>query len=187
MAALTPDAIILGLLAAQARHGYQLLDCFHDSHQLGRVWNLSTSQVYNVLKRLERQSLIVGHEIPSANSPPRTVYALTEAGQQRLMAWLYDPAPSASIRRVRVEFLSRLFTARELNRPTAEIVRRQQQACQRERERLLIERQAASPGMETLTIDFVIEQLDAVLRWIARCELVPPDAGDIQDEWNASS
>lgn len=170
MPALTPDETILGLLAVQARHGYQLLDCFHSTHQLGRVWNLSTSQIYNVLKRLERESLVVGHEVASASGPARVEYALTAAGQQRVMAWLHEPAPSASIRRVRVEFLSRLFIAHELDLPIIEIVQKQRDACLRERERLLAEREQAAPGMETLTVDFVIGQLGAVLDWIARCE-----------------
>ena len=44
-----------GIVAARARHGYQLIDCFRDTAQLGRVWDLSTSQLYAVLKRLEAQ------------------------------------------------------------------------------------------------------------------------------------
>ncbi|MBK8024302.1 MAG: helix-turn-helix transcriptional regulator [Chloroflexi bacterium] len=69
MSAFTPDTAILGLLAARRRHGYQLLECFNDPQHLGRVWRLSTSQLYNVLKRLERKSLIVGDEIPSEIGP----------------------------------------------------------------------------------------------------------------------
>jgi DNA-binding PadR family transcriptional regulator len=175
MTILTPDETILGLLAAQARHGYQLLGCFQDTHQLGHVWNLSTSQLYNVLKRLERQALVVGCEVAAETGPPRVEYTLSEAGQQHLKAWLYEPEPSPSIRRVRVEFLSRLFIARELNLPIIEIVSNQREACLRERERLMIERDQAQPGMDVLAIEFVIEQLDAVVRWITRCEFVPSD------------
>ncbi len=173
MATLTPDETILGLLAAQARHGYQLLDFFQDTHQLGRVWKLSTSQVYNVLKRLEREALVIGCEVATESGPPRVEYTLSKTGQLRLKNWLYEPEPSPSIRRVRVEFLSRLFIARELNLSIIEIVRNQREACLRERERLEIERNQAQPGMDVLAIEFVIEQLDAVLRWIARCEMTP--------------
>lgn len=178
MTTLTPDKTILGLLAVQARHGYQLLDCFQDVQQLGRVWSLSTSQLYNVLKRLEREALIVGCEVATENGPPRVEYTLSTAGQQQLQAWLYDSEPSPSIRRVRVEFLSRLFIARELNLPTIDIVRSQRKACLSERERLVTERDNAQLGMALLAADFVIEQLDAVLRWIARCEIVPSDIED---------
>lgn len=175
MATLTPDETILGLLAVQARHGYQLLGCFQDTHQLGRVWNLSTSQLYNVLKRLEHKALVTGCEVATESGPPRVEYTLSESGQQQLKDWLYEPQPSPSIRRVRVEFLSRLFIARALNLPTIDIVRNQRQACLRERQHLVAERDQAQPGMDMLAIEFVIEQLDAVLRWIARCEIVPSD------------
>ena len=71
MNSLTPDETILGLLALRPRHGYELLDCFHDSSQLGEVWRLSTSQLYAVLKRLESQALTEGHEVLVPDAPTR--------------------------------------------------------------------------------------------------------------------
>lgn len=175
MSLLTPDETILGLLAADARHGYELLDCFRDPAQLGEVWNLSTSQLYAVLKRLDQQGLITGRQIQSDNAPTRTEYRLTDAGIERLKRWLDEPQPSASIRRVRVDFLSRLYIARLLNVPTIPIVCRQKAACQRMREELMMQRNQAMPGVGYLALDLVIAQLDAVLQWIDRCELVPKD------------
>lgn len=175
MSGLTPDETILGLLAAQTRHGYELIDCFRTTAQLGRVWSMSTSQIYAVLKRLETQGLIDGRQVTQENAPPRTEYTLTEAGEVRLLAWLYAAAPSPSIRRVRVEFLSRLYIARLLNAPTGEIVREQRTACIHERERLRQEQEHAAPGIDYLALEFVIGQLDAVLQWIDRCELVPKE------------
>lgn len=171
----TPDETILGLLAVEARHGYDLLDCFHSNTQLGRVWNMSTSQLYAVLKRLQRQEEIVGRQVIVENAPPRTQYHLTEAGRARLMSWLDDPLPSGTIRHIRVEFLSRLYILRMLNLPTQHAVRCQRASCLRERARLAAERQSASPGVGLLAVEFVIEQLDAVLRWLDRCEIAPQD------------
>ncbi len=173
MTTLTPDETLLGLLAANARHGYQLLDCFRDPSQLGEVWNLSTSQLYAVLKRLSAQQLINGHEITSADAPTRTEYALTEAGHERLERWLHAACPSASIRGVRVEFLSRLYVARLLNIPTIPIVRAQKAACRQKRTELVEQRDLMEPGVGFLALELVIAQLDAVLQWIDRCELVP--------------
>ncbi len=172
---LTPDETILGLLALQVRHGYELLDCFQDTHQLGRVWKLSTSQVYNVLKRLERETLITGCEVATENGPSRVEYTLSARGHQRLMSWLYEPDPSPSIRRIRVEFLSRLYIAQKLNLSVSRIIHHQREACLREREHLGEAREAAQMGMDMLAIDFVIEQLEAVLRWLTRCESVSFD------------
>lgn len=175
MSILTPDETILGLLAADARHGYELLECFRDPVQLGEVWNLSTSQLYAVLKRLDQQGLITGEQVQSENAPTRTEYHLTDAGAERLKAWLDEPLPAASIRRVRVDFLSRLYIARLLNVPTIPIVRRQKTACLIMREELVIQRDQSRPGIGYLALELVIGQLDAVLLWIDHCELVPKD------------
>ncbi len=175
MQSLTPDETILGLLAAQARHGYQLLDCFRDPAQLGSVWDLSTSQVYAVLKRLEQQGFITGHTVESPDAPTRTEYCLTDVGRARLQGWLDEPYPSPSIRRVRVEFLSRLYIARLLNMPTIAIVKYQKTACRQRLAELTAQRDQVAHGIAFLTHELVINQLNAVLQWIDRCELVPKD------------
>jgi len=173
MMTLTPDETLLGLLAAEARHGYQLIACFRDPAQLGNVWNLSTSQIYAVLKRLDAQGLISGQEIGSADAPMRVEYTLTDAGMRRLEAWLSDSEPSASVRCVRVEFLSRLYLARLLNLPTLEIVRHQKESCRQRRAALLIECDCAEPGVGRLALELEIAQIDAIFQWIDRCELTP--------------
>jgi DNA-binding PadR family transcriptional regulator len=164
------DETLLGLLAAQPMHGYQLLEAFQDQQQLGRVWKLSTSQLYSVLKRLERSGDISGAEQPSEIGPPRVAYTLTAQGRDRVQAWLDEPSPSASIRRVRVEFLSRLWIAQRLRLPAAPIIARQRAACQTELERLQRESASHRALMERLTMDLVQSQLRAALDWLDRCE-----------------
>ncbi|MBK8033980.1 MAG: PadR family transcriptional regulator [Chloroflexi bacterium] len=172
MNALTPDETILGLLAAQGQHGYQLLETFQDPARLGKVWKLSTSQLYAVLKRLERQAWISGVEQWSESAPPRIEYSLTEAGWRVLDEWLSTVAPSASIRCVRVEFLSRLYIAQLLKLPTAPIIARQRAVCQAEYARLQSAQGNNPQSMGYLAAEMVITQLGAVLTWIDRCELV---------------
>jgi DNA-binding PadR family transcriptional regulator len=185
MKTLTPDETLLGLLASGARHGYALLHCFRDAAQLGRVWDLSTSQLYAVLKRLEAHGLIVGTETPMPDAPARMEYTLTEAGQARLDAWLNHPTPSPSVRCVRVEFLSRLYIARLLNLPTEAIIARQKAACSGQRDLLIAERDCAEPGVSYLSLELHIAQMDAILLWIDRCALTRRDALDGLDEREA--
>jgi PadR family transcriptional regulator, regulatory protein AphA len=167
----TPDETILGLIALHRCHGYELIDSFGDPAQLGRIWKMSTSQIYAVLKRLERQSLITGQRIDSENAPPRTEYHLTAAGLSRLEDWLHEPMPSPSIRRVRVEFLSRIYVARQLGRPVTPIIAAQRAACNNEFSRLKqqygAEDRQDSTG--TLALELMIAQTDAVLRWLDHC------------------
>lgn len=173
MSQIVPDETILGLLAANPGHGYQLLECFRDPAQLGEVWHLSTSQLYAVLKRLEKAGFITGQEIPSPDAPARVQYRITQSGRQQLEGWLHEPQPSASVRRVRVEFLSRLYIARLLNIPTQPLVARQKKACQQQLAALIAQREAAAPGVGFLALELVIAQLQAILGWIDRCELMP--------------
>jgi DNA-binding PadR family transcriptional regulator len=178
MSSITPDDTILGLLAVRARHGYELLDCFNDPRQLGEVWRLSTSQLYSVLKRLEGQGLTIGREVFTLDAPARTEYMLTDAGDARLQAWLDEPQPSASIHRVRVEFLSRLYVARLLNIPTVPIVQRQKAVCRHKRAELYDSLEKAEPGIGRLTLELVAAQMDVILQWLDRCELTPRSLDD---------
>lgn len=174
MNSLTPDETFLGLLAIHAQHGYELLERFRNTSQLGRVWNLSTSQLYAVLKRLERQGWITGQALPSNTAPTRIEYTLTPSGEARLFAWLYEEHPSASIRRIRVEFLSRLFIAQQLNLPTGHIMQRQRAACEHKYTELITERNRSKPGIDLLALELHISQLEAVLRWFERLgEIIP--------------
>jgi len=177
MSQLTPDETLLGLLAANANYGYQLVQCFRDLEQMGDIWNLSTSQIYAVLKRLETQRLISGNAVPVPDAPVRIEYCLTEQGLKHLAAWL-DADPSPSIRRVSVEFLSRLHIARLLNISTINIVRRQKIICQQRYNDLVIERDQAESGIRWLKKELEISKMGAILQWIDRCELVPHDTGD---------
>lgn len=179
MTALTPDETILGLIAIQPSYGYELVERFSNPAELGEIWKMSSSQIYSVLKRLEKQRLIIGHIVESENAPSRTEYHLSVSGKQRLDEWLHNSEPSASIRRIRVEFLSRLYIARQLNIPTIPIVLRQRAVCEAERKHMLALLQTKESGIAYLANELVIAQLEAVLNWIQRCEMAPQNIEDI--------
>jgi DNA-binding PadR family transcriptional regulator len=173
MKRLTPDEVLLGLLNAQPAHGYELLEWFRSPQHLGRIWKMSTSQLYAVLKRLEESGLITGRVLPSSDAPSRTEYALTDRGEQRLMDWLNDPHPPISIHRIRVLFLSRLYIASLLDIPTDTVIARQLATCEEHRQRLQAELTRAQTDVETLTLNFMIGQFDAVILWLKTCQAEP--------------
>lgn len=164
-----PDETILGILTSEPQHGYQLLVRFQSKADLGRVWTLSTSQLYAVLKRLEADSLIRGRDVEAGEGPTRREYATTPAGKRRLDAWLGETQLSSSIRQIRVQFISRLYVARMLGRSARGIVSRQRAVCEAQRRQLLAGK-ATAPEMEQLVLDFVLGQLDAVLAWLETCD-----------------
>jgi DNA-binding PadR family transcriptional regulator len=170
----TPDHVLLGLIQHQPAHGYDLLSRFQSPTHLGRIWTLSTSQLYAVLKRLESEGAITGRRTRAPKAPPRTAYHITPTGQKRLRAWLSEADPSTSIHQIRVLFLSRLYIASLLGQPTERIVARQRAVCQAQRQRLA-QQQAHSPSpVEKLALSFVLSQLEACLSWLADCEAALP-------------
>jgi DNA-binding PadR family transcriptional regulator len=173
-----PDEVLLGLIQARPAHGYDLLARFRSPAHLGRIWTLSTSQLYAVLKRLEGAGDIIGQTIRAPDAPPRTVYTITPAGRRRLMAWLEEADLPTGMRHIRVLFLSRLYIASLLGHPTGNIVAHQRAACTAQRQRLAARRTETPSAVEGLTLDFVLGQLDAALAWLARCETRLPLAVD---------
>jgi len=165
-----PDEVILGLLKAQPAHGYELLESFKSRSQLGYSWRMSTSQIYAVLKRLEREGAIMGREVNVQNAPSRIEYKITEQGKQQLESWLFDTQPSASIHRIRVLFLSRIFIANLHNIPTKRIVEAQIRSCQSQRDRFTHQKQSYHSEIELLTLDFIVTQLDAAIIWLKNNE-----------------
>lgn len=170
MSKILPDNVFLGLLAAQSCHGYQLLDHFRDVNRLSSVWNLSTSQLYSTLKRLEYKELIDGREEESVDAPMRTVYWLTDKGQTQLENWLDESHPSASTRAIRTEFLSRLYISRLLNRPTQDIIAAQKTSCEAHRDDLSKQRDDLSLGAGYLSLDLRVREMTVIMGWLEIAE-----------------
>ncbi len=171
-----PDDLLLGLLASRPQHGYELLASFEIPSELGRVWTMSHSQVYAVLKRLELRGLVRGRSVRGQDAPDRVVYGVTAAGRRKLEGWLEDAAPSASVRSIRVVFISKLYVAERLGRPLDPIIDRQTAACLDRLRALEATRGEAVSVTEQRSLDFVIGQLKAAIIWLDRLRV--PDAAE---------
>ena len=101
---------ILGLLHDQPAHGYELQHWFAVGGDLGTVLPLEQASLYAALKELAARALIAGTEVREGLRPPRTVYALTPAGQSALEQWLTQPVER--LRQVRLDFLVKLYLLR---------------------------------------------------------------------------
>ena len=111
--------VVLGLLGAEPRYGYELKAVFEAF--LGGTWPLNIGQVYTTLTRLERDGLVVAEVVPQDQTPDRKVYALTDAGRAELDAWL--AAVEIGPVRLRDEFFLRIappFLHVRLAKPFAE-------------------------------------------------------------------
>lgn len=81
--------VLLGLLDAEPRYGYELKAVFEQF--LGGTWPLNIGQVYTALSRFEREGLVECQVVPQDATPDRKVYALTDEGRAELRAWLDEP------------------------------------------------------------------------------------------------
>lgn len=171
MARVTPEYVILGLLESQSCHGYQLLEHFRQPERLGRIWKLSNSRIYSLLKTLERKEWIDGREEDSVDAPMRTVYWLTNVGRAHLYDWLNVVQPSASTRNIRTEFLSRLYIARILNQPIQPIIDAQRHACEAQLDQLnALASEDDADSIGELALALQIDEMRVITTWLDRCQ-----------------
>ena len=98
------DYVVLGLLLDGPAHGYDLRR--RAEATLGDLGHVAWSQMYNVLRRLERLGWIVASLRRAEYGPPRRVVALTEAGEAAF--WIWVQAPVRRARELRMGLLVRL-------------------------------------------------------------------------------
>lgn len=81
---------VLALLGTGPSYGYELKTQFEES--VGPQWGeLNIGHLYQVLDRLERDSLVTKRVVPQSGRPDRVVYRLTKAGREELDRWLATP------------------------------------------------------------------------------------------------
>ncbi|MEH0970204.1 PadR family transcriptional regulator [Micromonospora sp. CPCC 205546] len=157
--------VLLALLAAGARHGYELKRA-HDE-RLPRARPLAFGQVYSTLGRLQRDGLVAPAGQEREGGPERTAYALTADGRAALERWLAEVEPpmpyvtSTLLAKVVVALLvSDVETAR------ACLVAQWQAHTARLRELTAVKTAPSASLDDVLAADFAIAHLDADLRWL---------------------
>ncbi|MGJ6965619.1 PadR family transcriptional regulator [Streptosporangium sp. G11] len=173
---------VLAMLAKEPSHGYNLgLRLRRALGPLGGSMN--AGQIYVTLARLEKAGLVV-HERADGlpDRPDRKVYALTQAGQQRVTTWLSEVNWSKPDL---VEFHLKLAaaSAARLADP-ADLVAAQRRELMRrlhEAQRAVL---AEPDGSTTgLLLEGIALRLQADLRWLEACERVWSDVeNESEDE-----
>jgi PadR family transcriptional regulator, regulatory protein AphA len=161
-----PEYVVLGLLMHRSMHGYDLYRQFQNN--LGRVWHISQSQMYSILKRLEVQGLVEGLVEGGEGNPSRRYLTVTTLGLTRFSTWLLSPTDCSS-RVLRMEFISRLFFASmEGEGMPAVIVQDQIEAAERElsNHRRIYAELPEDDVFNRLSMDFRVRQLGAILEWL---------------------
>lgn len=108
----------LGFLVEKPMHGYELRARIEEG--LGPLWRIASSQLYQVIRRLEKQGLVRRTSRATSAGPSRAVVHATEQGAAEFWAWA--EAPVSSMRDVRVEFAAKLYFARRLRPRTVSVL-----------------------------------------------------------------
>lgn len=161
--------ILLGLLAEQPMHGYELRAAFEE--RLGAVWNLNFGQVYPALDKLADQGLLEIHTEPRGGRD-RKIYLIREEGRQELARWLAaEPDP---VRVGREEVFLRLAVAAWSDATRLpEVVTRHRRAQQVSLAELVSIQSAIDPvsdALMSLVVDAAILRVEAELKWLDRVE-----------------
>jgi DNA-binding PadR family transcriptional regulator len=80
--------MVLGMLRLGATSGYAIKKAADASTR--SIWPVSLAQVYPELARLEEHGLVTRQEDPQG-ARARSSYALTDKGEEALLAWLRSP------------------------------------------------------------------------------------------------
>ncbi len=172
VSSLSPEYVLLGLLAQGPAHGYELHQKL--SSDLNQIWHLSQSQIYNILHRLEGQDFICGTILEQEKLPAKRSFELTGAGQERFDEWLFAPSRS-SVRAIRVEFTTRLYFSLAIDPKLAAKIASEQIAETRSGLEHLIAMQSSIPEEQTfnhLGLDLRIRQLNSMLDWLDSCRAI---------------
>jgi DNA-binding PadR family transcriptional regulator len=78
--------LFLALLAQEPTHGYDLLQTYEGMFS-DVLPPLNAGQIYTTLSRMERDGLVQKSTVVQEHRPDKSVYALTDRGQQVLQEW----------------------------------------------------------------------------------------------------
>jgi DNA-binding PadR family transcriptional regulator len=114
---------VLGLLAEQPLHGYQVRNRFEG--MLGGTWDVNIGQVYSTLQRLERDGMV--QTAGGRGDRGKLVYELTDLGRRDLESWLAEPDSGPQQLRQEV-YVKLLLAARVANGGLPELLLKQKRA-----------------------------------------------------------
>jgi len=170
----SPENALLGILMTGPKHGYELHGYMSD--RMNEFWQLSMSQIYALLKRLEREGCIISRQERQENRPAKKVFSLTQTGEKRFLSWVQSPVQH--VRDFRIEFMAKLFFIRELRLNLGDsLIDRQIEVLQQKRGGIEGSKEKMTDTFERLLFSFKTAQSSAVLKWLHECKRFVAETG----------
>ena len=158
---------VLGLLAEQPLHGYQVKQIFEDL--LGGTWEVNIGQVYQTIQRLERDGLV--RASGDRGDRGRQAYDVTDAGRDALAEWLGDPEQQPQVLREEI-YIKLALLGRHADGRLGQVLDSQRRVyLQRLRDLADQERAAQAAGRTELALLFrgALLHTEADLKWLDVC------------------
>lgn len=162
---------LLGLIAQQPRHGYELHAAFLAMLGGAQNWDLKPAQVYTTLTRLEKNCLIAKQSTTQDGGPQKVIYEITPQGRQELDRWLDQPVKSEHQRDA--FFLKLMLCLATGDGDPRRVLYSQRASLYQELHDLTTQRADANPQCELayiLLMDQAIMRVEADLRWLEMVE-----------------
>ncbi len=167
---------VLGLLAIEPRHGYELAKEFGPDTVVGDIVHLESGMLYAHLKKLERRGWIGSELEPQEARPARKVFSLTPDGEAELQRWLSEPVDKT--RDIRLEFLLKLYLAYQSEPERVELLAREQQAqCEQFIESLEAQIGEEEDEFRLLVLEMRLAQNRALAKWLERARTIDSPVG----------
>ncbi len=154
---------ILGLLAEQPLHGYEVKNRFESL--LGGTWEVNIGQIYSTLQRLERDGLVEAAD--DRGDRGKLPYHLTATGRRTLDDWLSQP--EAEPQQLREEIYVKMLLASRLANGNLDrlLVDQRRVYLQRLKDMAGLERRAREQGRDDLVllVKGAVLHTEADLKW----------------------
>lgn len=163
----SPDCAVLGILMTCPKHGYEVEAYL--SSKMDQFWHLSMSQVYALLKRIEKTGLAVSSEEQQENRPNKKVFSITEIGKKKFFEWVYSPVKH--VRDLRVELIAKLFFIKELKLTGGfSVIEKQVEVL--EKKLSLIEKSKGKnkDEFQGILYSFKVAQITSAIDWLKECK-----------------
>ncbi len=162
---------LLGLLAQQPRHGYELHAAFEAVVGGEQNWDVKPAQIYTTLARLEESGLVEEESIEQAGGPEKRIYAITRRGRVALAEWFDN---GVELEHQRDEFYVKLMLSVTTGEASPrKVIQTQRGKLYQDLHDLTAQRNKLSPktGLaQILLYDKAIMHLEADLRWLDMVE-----------------
>jgi DNA-binding PadR family transcriptional regulator len=170
VAVVSTPHVLLGLLSAGPRHGYDLKKAHDERLPQGKP--LGYGQVYATLGRLERDGLVEQTGQDQDAGPERTSYAVTEAGRAHLADWLATVEPAAPY--VTSALFSKVVVsllAAGVDQARDYLTAQRAAHLQRMRELTAVKTRPGAAVGDVVAADYALAHLDADLQWLQTTRL----------------